>query len=96
MHCLHSRLCQRSMLSYQHLAANSTFSAASTARPIRGLAKQVEKDGERHCPQLAHLYGALQCQAEIEQIVALANTPLLKANCVCQAMQGSATSIAEE
>ncbi len=59
---------------------------------LRGLTKEMDAEGERHCQRLAKLYGALKSQAEIEQLVALAQTPPLKAQCIAQAIQGVAAS----
>ena len=62
---------------------------------LRGMEKEIDKELERTYQRLAYLYGTLRCQPQLEQLIAQANTPLLKADCIWHAIKGFADAETE-
>jgi hypothetical protein len=78
-------------------AGNSETARKLADYVLRGWKKEKEIDKElgRAYQRLAHLYGKLRCQPQLEQLFARVNTPLLKAECISRAIAGFADAGAE-
>jgi thioredoxin-like negative regulator of GroEL len=64
---------------------------------LSSLQKQqnIDQLQERNYQSLAQLYGRLGCQPQLEQLVALASTPQLRADCIWHAVRGFALARAD-
>ncbi len=76
-------------------AGNSDTARKLADFVLSNMKTEIDEELERTYQRLAHLYGALRCQPQLEQLIAHANSPTLKADCVWNAIKGFADAEAK-